>query len=271
MMEHVRLDARTVGLPGPSPFSGLLRVLIRMQTSLAICFDRLLPAKLRIDGNRDFIDNLVPQYLASGMTVYDVGGGKNPLIDPERKSARELRVVGLDIDARELAAAPRGAYDQTIAADICTFRGEAEADLVICQALLEHVSNVESALRGIATILKPGARALIFVPSRNAVYARINLLLPEALKRKVLFVIFPDMRRGHGFPARYDRCTPAALQQIAAADGLIAEQRRVYFESWYFRFCFPLHVLWRTWVLLFRLVARDNAAETVSFVFRKAR
>ena len=99
-------------------------------------------------------------------------------------------MVGLDIDGKELSAAPDGLYDRTAAADITKYRGQGDADLVICQALLEHVHDTGRALEAIASILKPGGRALIFVPSRNAVYARLNLLLPENLKRRILFAFF---------------------------------------------------------------------------------
>ncbi len=269
MTEHIRLDAQTAGLIRPSPLTGVFRRLIRTQTGLALRFDQLLPAQFRIDGNRDFIEHLVPAYLQPGMTVYDIGGGKNPLISRDCKSALALTVIGLDIDARQFRAAPRGAYDRTICADICNYAGGAEADVVICQALLEHVLNVESAVQGIARVLKPGGRALIFVPCRNALYARINQVLPELLKRRILFAIFPEMHLDHGFPAHYDRCTPGNLEQIAERHDLVVEQRRVYFESGYFRFCLPLHILWRMWLLLFRLAAGDEAAETVSLVFRK--
>ena len=114
------------------------RRLIDFQTRLAGRFDRLLPQDLRVDGNRDFLDALVPEHLEPGSVVYDVGGGKNPVIGSERKAALGLTVVGLDIDDDELSAAPKGLYDRTVAADITNYRGQGDADLVICQALLEH-------------------------------------------------------------------------------------------------------------------------------------
>jgi SAM-dependent methyltransferase len=245
------------------------RRLIDLQTRLTGRFDRLLPEDFRIDGNREFLDAVVPEYLKAGAVVYDVGGGKNPVVGCERKAALGLRVVGLDIDGEELSRATEGLYDRTVAADITIYKGEADADLVICQALLEHVRDTGGALRAIASILKPGGRALIFVPSRNAVYARLNLLLPEDLKRKILFAIFPEMRRDHGFRAFYNRCTPAAFSRMARACGMAVEQERVYFHSDYFRFFFPLHAVWRVWTMLFRRIAGSQAAETFTLVLRK--
>jgi 2-polyprenyl-6-hydroxyphenyl methylase/3-demethylubiquinone-9 3-methyltransferase len=271
-MENSLLQTRPADAsPGwwSGSFNSLFRKLIASQTRLTRKFDKLLPSQHLIDGNADFIDNLVPQYTLAGAVVYDVGGGKNPLIDAERKAQLDLKIIGLDIDAGELAAAPPRRYDHTICADIVSYRGARDADLVICQALLEHVLDTGQALEAIASILKPGGRALLFVPSRNAVYARINLLLPQKAKERILFGIYPHMRRSQGFPAHYDRCTPAALEALALRKGLCAVERRFYFQSDYFRFCFPIHIFWRLWVLLFRILAGDQAAETFSLVLRK--
>jgi 2-polyprenyl-6-hydroxyphenyl methylase/3-demethylubiquinone-9 3-methyltransferase len=255
---------------GPGFWRSALHKLIRVQTEWSRRFDELHPAQCRLDGNRDFLDNVVPAYLKRASVVYDIGGGKNPVISSQTKCELSLTLIGLDIDTRELAFAPAGLYDRTICADITSFSGTGNADLVICQALLEHVSDTDRALAGIARTLTSGGRALLFVPSRNAVYARLNLLLPEWLKRAILFGIYPEMTGDHGFPAYYDRCTPAALEGIARRHGLKVESRRLYFHSDYFRFCLPFHALWRGWAILFRAVAGPSAsAETFTLVLRK--
>ncbi len=247
----------------------LFRGLIDGQIWLARRFDRLLPAEFRLDGNRDFADRLVPAALRAGTLVYDVGGGKCPNISGQRKRELGLSVVGLDIDGGELAAAPAGAYERTVCADITRYKGVGEADQVICQALLEHVRDTGSALAAIASILKPGGTALLFIPSRNAAYAALNRLLPERAKRWLLYTIYPRSQRVQGFPAYYDRCTPREIAELAAQCGLTPEAARHFYYSDYFSFCFPLHVLWRVWQLSFRAIAGRQAAETFSYVLRK--
>lgn len=239
------------------------------QQHLSKSFDRLLPAEYRVDGNRDFIDNWIDPYLKDGSVVYDVGGGKNPFVVLEQKQRRGLCVVGLDIDGNELAASPSGVYDKTICADITQYHGQGQADLVVCQSLLEHVKNTQAAIGGIASILKPGGTALIFLPSRNAVFARINLMLPQQWKRKILYAVFPSTKPDQGFPAYYDHCTPADFRRLAANSGLAVDVCRVYFRSSYFMFFFPLHLTWRIWQLIFRLFAGEQGAETFSLVLRK--
>jgi len=231
--------------------------------------DGALAPKYRVDGNHEFVEKIVPAHLRPGLKIYDVGAGRSPCLSLQQKAALSLQVVGLDIDGEALAAAPAGAYDSTICADVCTYRGQADGDLIICQALLEHVPDVAQAFAAIASILKPGGRALIFVPSRNAAFARLNLILPHALKRMMLFAVYPDARRGQGFRSYYNRCTPADFTQLAAANGLRIEERHLYWSSQYFSFAVPLHALWRAGQRAYEGMAGDQAAETFTLVLQK--
>ncbi len=231
--------------------------------------DTLLPAFFRIGGNQTFIHDFVTPYLKPGALIYDVGGGKQPMIPVESKAGLGIAVVGVDIDEQELRSAPAGAYDETVCCDITQYRGKGDGDVVLCQALLEHLTNVAEALRAIDSILKPGGVALLFVPSSNAVYARLNLMLPERLKRAILFRVFPKTAKAQGFRAYYDRCTPREIKSVAAKFGLMTERLRLYYYSKYFAFLTPLYVLWRAWTLAFYVLDREQSAETFSIALRK--
>ena len=247
----------------------VFRALINSQIWLSGKLDAWLPAQYRIDGNRDFIDSLAPKYLKPNLRVYDVGGGKNPYLGLDDKQRLNAHVIGFDIDQGELERAPDGTYDGVVCADISSYRGNQEADVVICQALLEHVRDVESAFAAISSCLKPGGQALLFVPSRNAVFARLNILLPQGLKKALLHTVFPNTRRDQGFPAYYDNCTPNDFKRMAAANNLSLVEARYFYKSSYFSFLFPLYFLWRLWVLLFRALRGDQAAETFSMVLKR--
>jgi len=247
----------------------IIRGLFDLNGALSRRLDALLPKDLSIDGNRDFIDRFVPQFITPGARLVDVGGGKQPYLDVRSKSSLGVHVTGIDIKQEELDQAPEGAYDATICADISTYRGTNDADIIVCQAVLEHVRDVAGAFIAFASIMKPGGLALIFLPSRNAVYARLNLMLPEALKRKILFYIFPNTRKTQGFASYYDHCTPREFQRLADKYGFRVEAQRLYYTSSYFSFLFPIYVIWRIWIMLFRAADKLQAAETFSMALRK--
>jgi SAM-dependent methyltransferase len=254
---------------GSALVGGIIAGALQAQRRLSKKCDLLLPRRFRVDGNDDFVHNFARRWVAPGSTVFDVGGGKQPLFSPDEKAQLGLHIVGVDIDNAELAKAPPGAYDETSCVDITHYDGRGDADVVICQALLEHVKNVEDALRSIASILKPGGRAVLFVPSKNAVYARLNLLLPEKFKRRILFAFHPKARAEQGFPAYYDRCTPRDFRHLVASMGLHLEESRLYYMSSYFTVFAPFYLLWRLWMLLFFALDHENSAETFSMAIRK--
>ncbi|HYD45100.1 MAG TPA: methyltransferase domain-containing protein [Phenylobacterium sp.] len=248
----------------------LLRTFVSLNVAVSEALDRVLPPALRRDGNVDFRAQALPSVLKPGALIYDLGGGSRPCISAEEKQRHDQRVVGLDISAEELAAAPAGVYDTAIAADLCSFVGPGDGDVAICQATLEHVPDTAGAIRAIASCMAPGGRSALFAPCRNAVFARLNLALPEDFKRRMLFAVFPHKAEGHdGFKAYYNRCTPREIEQLAAANGLVVEQRRLFWVSSYFKAFVPAFLLWRAWQGVSWLVMRDQAAEAFWYILRK--
>lgn len=247
----------------------ILRKFVECNVAASRAFDRLLPQDLTVDGNRFFMDSFYVRHLESACTVFDIGGGRHPAIAPAQKRQFELSVTGVDISAEELAGAPSGAYDQVVCTDITTYRGDGSADLVLCQSLLEHVPSTDSAFGAIASILKPGGTALLFCPSRNALFARLNLLLPERVKRAILFAVFPAARGSQGFRSYYDHCTPLDFERMAAAHGLEVLERHLFYSSSYFSFLLPVHVVWRAWIILYRAVSPVQSAETFVYALRR--
>lgn len=246
-----------------------LRKFITFQVWLSRKFDALVPLAYRIDGNSQYQQTIVPQYLGRRLKVYDVGGGSCPVISSEQKEQFGLQIIGLDIDVQALEQAPQGFYDSVICADIAEYTGTADADLVLCRAVFEHVRNVEKAFAGVASLLKPHGIAVLFVPSRNAVFARLNLLLPEPVKRWLLYTVFPHTKAKQGFPSYYHRCTPKDFEEVGKKYGLHVDSRWCYFMSAYFSCCFPCYVLWRIWIICFRFFAGEQAAETFTIAFKK--
>jgi SAM-dependent methyltransferase len=251
--------------------SSSLRRVTEFQARLSTLVDRLLPDRFRIYGRQYFREKLVPRYLARGQTIYDVGGGANPFLSPERKARLSARVVGLDISASELERAPNGSYDAVVSADIAAYAGRGEAELVICQSVLEHVHDVAAAFRNLATLLRPGGRLLVFVPNRNAFFARLNRILPEAMKRRILFGLYPEKQETSGFPVYYDRCTPRDFRALASECGLTVDEEHHFFICSYFFGVLPAYFVWRLWILIGARVFGAQAASTFCMVFRRPR
>ncbi len=100
-------------------------------------------------------------------------------------------------------------------------------------------------------------------------FARLNVMLPESLKRRLLFTIFPETSHAQGFPSYYNRCTPEEIRVLSEQHGLTVIDSKFYFISSYFSFFFPLYVLWRGWMVCNRLFWGDRAAETFSYALRR--
>jgi SAM-dependent methyltransferase len=249
--------------------SGFARLFIASQFWLSKEFDRLLPECFRIDGHQSFRNEVVLSHIRRGMCVYDVGGGKHPQIGAAHKLALELRVIGLGVDSSELAQAPSGCYDDTICCDIAEYRGRADADLVICQATLEHVRDNTRAMAGIASAVRPGGIAAIFAPNRYAAYARLNSMLPLALTRRVLDFVFPRGKGSHGFQPHYDKCTVRELGALGRQNALKVIEVYHYYCSSYFGVFFPAYLVWRLLSLVNYAIDRERAAETFTIIFRK--
>jgi 2-polyprenyl-3-methyl-5-hydroxy-6-metoxy-1,4-benzoquinol methylase len=251
---------------------GLARVgrqLVASQVALSRAFDRLLPQSFRVDGSKDFKQRIVPSHLRPGLVIYDIGGGGRPCVDMETKRRLGLTLIGLDIDEEEFTKALPGLYDHTIVADVTSYQQREVADLVVCKSTLEHVSDTGAALAAMARLLRPGGTLLVFAPSRNALYARLNVLLPEHVKRRLLSAFMPGQADHLGFPAKYDHCTPRHFCRSIAGQGLEIKELRPYYISSYFSILFPVYVVWRAWILAYRAVAGEQAAETFALIARK--
>lgn len=228
-----------------------------------------LPSKFDRRGTVVFVRDIVPRYLQNGQTIYDVGGGKHPFLKNAYKAELGARVVGIDISRCELEAAEPGAYDAIIVSPIECVRGDGDGDLVICKTVLEHVQSTDEAFQAMYSLLKPGGCAVIVVPCRNALFARLNLWMPESLKRGILFSLFPERRAASGFPANYDQCTPKMFDQLAKSTGFQVVESDYFYWNSYVGFFVPIYCLWRSWSLMCYAFTGRQACESFLYVLQK--
>lgn len=247
---------------------GIFHRFVSFQVRMCRAFDRAVFGSWSVDGNQDFVAR-ARTMVERSQRVVDVGGGKAPIIPIEESQALQLDYTGVDIDQAELDRAPAGAYTRKIVADITQFRDPLGADLIICQSVLEHVRDNHKAFAGLAAMCRPGGTVVTFCPSRFAVFAILNRLLPERVKRAVLYTVFPWKRYLQGFPAFYDRCTPRAFRVLAADNGFDVVEERHYFVSSYFMFFFPLYLTWRIVTAPLMFAMPSVFCETFSFTMRK--
>lgn len=233
---------------------------------------KFLPKEYSVDGLADYRTNVLPPLIGKGMRICDVGGGKLPYVSVTQKRQLDLQIYGLDIDADELSSAPKGAYDKTLVCDIAAYKPNQlpKVDLVICQAVLEHVEDTSSAVKSIASMLKKDGQAALFIPCRNGIFARINLVIPEKIKRLILFRIFPETTHAQGFPAYYNSCTPKDMISLCKQYNLSVTSLRGYYFVSYFSFFFPLHAAWRLYQLVARPFLGIQSADAFTLVVAKS-
>jgi SAM-dependent methyltransferase len=159
-----------------------------------------------------FLRELAP-LLVEGVRILDVGAGRSPTIPPENRPPGTT-YVGLDISDEELRSAPPGAYDETVIADISRPNAElANFDLIISWQVLEHVPSLESALRNLGAMLKPGGVLLAQTSGSYAAFAMLARIVPHRVRVWAMARML-----GHAeeqkFPIRYDRCTAGAITSM---------------------------------------------------------
>lgn len=223
----------------------------------------------RRNGGGDFRKNILPSLLKDNLRVLDVGGGKHPAISVELKEKLGLEIVGLDIEAAELQAAPAGAYDEMVVGDVASTPIPGTFDLIFSKAVLEHTQENHRVLANLASALKAGGKMAHFIPCRNALFARLNLLLGNERARKILFALQPGKTTTSGFKAYYDHCTPTRMSRLCTDNGLQIDQLNAYFSSDYCSFFAPLYSLDMLRQLTTQMLRQRDLAESFVIVASK--
>jgi len=175
---------------------------------------RMNSLRYQVPWRGDF-DAAIQRMLRPGMRVLDVGGGRTPTIPPSDRP-EDITYVGLDPSEDEMLAAGEGAYDRRIVLPVEALNEEAAFDLVVSWQVLEHVPSMADALEAMRHSLKPGGSLVVQFSGGNALYARLNRIIPGYVARfsmKILLRRNPDSV----FRAYYDSCTYSEL--VALLDG----------------------------------------------------
>jgi SAM-dependent methyltransferase len=110
--------------------------------------------------------------LPSKPTIVEVGCSTGYLLEDLRDSHPSARLIGLDLILSGLHKARVSVPDVTLAqADACRLPlPDACADVVVSANLLEHIADDSAALSEIRRVLRPGAPAVLVVPTAPNLY-----------------------------------------------------------------------------------------------------
>jgi SAM-dependent methyltransferase len=110
--------------------------------------------------------------VSAGGTIADLGCSTGYLLEDLQRRFPQARLLGVDL----VAAGLRKAHDlvpeaELFLADVCALPFEdASLDAAVSANLLEHVPDDRAALREVARVLRPGARAALVVPAGPGLY-----------------------------------------------------------------------------------------------------
>ena len=225
--------------------------------------DLLFPRSWGIRAGADFRERISPGLLRPGLTSGELAAAatRSFLREKTRPTAYDHRHRHRSGRARQDTA---GRLRSDISSPTCV-SSEATTPPT-SKTASEHVEDIDRAFAGLVSLLRPGGTLAVWVPCRNAWFARLNLLLAQRAKRRVLFSIWPHKAAHQGFPARYDRCTPSHFRALARRHGTEVLELSTYWNSGYFRFSCRCGQLWRQWQICARPVAGDRICKAFLMV-----
>lgn len=110
------------------------------------------------------------------LSIYEAGGGSTSYMPPGLLGRSDVTVV--DIDADQIARCDYATTKRT--GDIQTLRFEpGQFDLVVCFNVIEHLPDVEGALRGFAEALRSGGVLFIGAPNPRSLSGVVTRVAPH--------------------------------------------------------------------------------------------
>lgn len=227
-----------------------------------------LPPRYHTRWRDPFEDNIRTR-LREGMTVLDVGSGRNPTLVPVDRPANTT-YVGLDLSSGELERAGLGTYDELVEADVTSRVPElvGRVDLAVSWQVFEHIKPLGAALDNLHAYLKPGGTLISVFSGRWSAFGIVNRLIPDAVGSRL---VERSMRRQGSnqpvFPAHYDHCTYSALSKMTA-DWSDVELHALFRAATYFHFS---RLLTRTYLAYENAVRRAGLADLATHYLLIAR
>ncbi len=208
----------------------------------------------RVDGTIAFYGR-IQVLVRPEMTVLDVGCGRGAAADMlEKRPAERCRIIRgrckkvIGIDVSE-AGEQNNLIDEFRRIESDRWPVEsASIDLLIADAVLEHLENPDAFFAECSRVVKPGGFVCFRTPNKWAYFAIASALIPNRLHSKVLSIIQPGRQERDVFPTFYRANTPRALQRLIRAHGFkgcvyrhIAEPNYFLFSAFLYGFAVHVH------------------------------
>ncbi|WP_229180109.1 class I SAM-dependent methyltransferase [Bradyrhizobium ivorense] len=167
---------------------------------------------------------------AGPLSIYEAGGGSTSYLP--LKVLRRAHVTVVDIDEDQIR---NNTYAQEpILGDIQTYRfPPGRFDLIICYNVIEHIPDVEAALRGFCDALKTDGLLLIGAPNPKSLSGIVTKYSPHWFH--VFFYRYVRGEKKAGLPGEapfpthfHPLVTPAKLEAFAVKHGLQVIYRKRY-------------------------------------------
>jgi SAM-dependent methyltransferase len=228
--------------------------------------------QVRVDLQIEY-DETVAAYMNSleaGAVVVDIGSGKECRFARFRRSATEIRIVGVDVSDEELAK--NRDVDEKRVADVANGLpfGPGEVDLIASRSVLEHLDDTEAFIADSARVVRPGGYSIHLFASKYAPFALLNSVLPPHLSSRLLDRLHPETKGTVGFRTHYDRTYPFGVASLFRRHGFEVVASEVsYYQSGYFNFFLPLYLLSALYEVVLYAVRVENLAAKAMIVARK--
>lgn len=159
------------------------------------------------------------------MDVLDFGAGRGHSLEARTPFLQELfnvrrrcrRLVGVDVD-EAVRLNPSLDEAHVIEPGGALPFADASFDLVVANAVLEHIADPRACAAEIERVLRPGGWFCAWTPNRWSYYAIGARLLPERLHNKVLRQVSPGRQGQDIFPTHYRMNTRADLRRVFPAE-----------------------------------------------------
>lgn len=233
----------------------MIRAFIKLNIKLSLLYEKLFFFEKK---DRVLLKIFFDKFCSKSV-IADVGGGKKPAkIIIKKQDIDVASYDGYDIDINELNLAKKY-YDDLFTINLTNQLNDRlikKYDYVICLNTLEHVDNPAQAIKNISMLLKENGCVYLKIPCKHAIFAKLNLVLPQAFKKSLLGLIFPN-KASDGFLALYEKCSPNDYTKLLEDLGFQIQEIRLIKWSSYFIFFFPFYVFWRFITLVQNLCIKD--------------